>query len=141
MKKLIWFVLLAGCAVGPNYKSPENDIAHEWSSEGLSVEAPISDWWNLFEDPLLTKYIQLAAEHNNDILTAESNILQARALRQMAASSFWPQIGADVNATKTYFSKNGPVFAIGPASGNGMGGLPGAVSAGTGLPFAVQAPP
>lgn len=140
MNKFIWLIFLTGCAVGPNYKPPQNDIAHEWASDSLSVEAPISDWWNLFEDALLTKYIQLAAEHNNDVLTAESNILQARALRQMAASSFWPQIGADVNATKTYFSKNGPVFAIGPASANGMGGLPGTVSAGTGLPFAVQAP-
>ena len=140
MKKIVWLIFLTGCAVGPHYKPPENDIAHEWASQTLSVEAPITDWWNLFEDSLLTKYIQLAAEHNNDVLTAESNILQARAVRQMAASSFWPQIGADVNATKTYFSKNGPVFSMGPASAGGTGGLPGTVSAGTGLPFGVQAP-
>jgi outer membrane protein, multidrug efflux system len=135
MKKYLILILLTGCAVGPNYKAPANDVADAWASDG-STEAPRIDWWNVFEDPLLTKYIGLAAEHNNDVLTAESNILQARALRQVAASSFWPQISADVNATKTYFSKNGPIFAIGPS----VGSLPGTVSPATGLPFNVQVP-
>lgn len=138
MKKIIWTVILAGCAVGPNYKAPENDVAATWASENeiASSDAPLIEWWKVFEDPLLDKYIGMAAEHNNDVLTATSNILQARALRQVAASSFFPIIGADVNATKTYFSKNGPIFAIGPSTGS----VPGTISTATGLPFAAQVP-
>lgn len=131
-------VVLAGCAVGPNYKAPDNDVANTWVSESevASSDTPLIEWWKVFEDPLLNKYIQMAAEYNNDVLTATSNILQARALRQIAASSFFPIIGADVNATKTYFSKNGPIFAIGPSTGS----VPGTVSANTGLPFSAQIP-
>lgn len=138
MKKLIWLIVLAGCTVGPNYKAPENDVTDNWTAENdvASSETPATEWWKIFEDPLLDKYIGLAIENNYDILTAESNILQARALRQVAAASFWPQVGADVNATKTYFSKNGPVFAIGPSTGS----VPGTVSTNTGLPFSVQVP-
>lgn len=141
MKKCIiltGLVLLSGCAVGPNYHAPKNDVADTWSSvtDVASTDAPLVQWWEVFNDPLLSKYIGMAAEHNNDVLTATSNILQARALRQIAASSFFPIIGADVNATKTYFSKNGPIFAIGPSTGT----VPGTVSTATGLPFAAQVP-
>lgn len=140
-KRLIrygFFLILSGCAVGPNYKSPENNVGDTWASESMNAsrDAPKVEWWEVFEDPLLNKYIGIAAEYNNDVLTATSNILQARALRQMAASSFFPQVSADVNATKTYFSKNGPIFAIGPSTGS----VPGTVSAATGLPFAAQVP-
>lgn len=133
-------LILGGCLVGPNYQPPENDVVDTWSSaetsDIVSSDAPLVQWWELFEDPLLNKYICMAAENNYDVLTATSNILQARALRQIAASSFFPQIGADVNATKTYFSKNGPIFAIGPSTGS----VPGTVSTTTGLPFAAQIP-
>ena len=140
MKKIIFTIILAGCAVGPNYTPPEDEVAEAWATEPeniqVSTEAALVEWWKVFEDPLLNKYIEVAAEYNNDVLTAESNILQARAMRQIAASSFFPQIGADVNATKTYFSKNGPIFAIGPSVGN----VPGTISPATGLPFAAQVP-
>jgi NodT family efflux transporter outer membrane factor (OMF) lipoprotein len=74
--------------------------------------------------------------HNYDVQAAEANVLQARGLRMIAASSWFPQITADFNATKTYFSKNGPVFAIGAAAGN-----PGVTTSSlTGLPFSLQIP-
>ncbi|HUD02079.1 MAG TPA: TolC family protein, partial [Rhabdochlamydiaceae bacterium] len=139
MKKFIWItVIFAGCAVGPNYRAPENDVADTWISESpvASSDTPFIKWWDVFEDPLLTKYVEMAAEYNNDVLTATSNILLARAYRQIAASSFFPMIGADVNATKTYFSKNGPLFASQPSAGL----LPGTVSSTTGLPVIPQFP-
>ena len=138
--KFIPFFFIAGCMVGPNYKTPKDDVADTWaspeSSEVAMEEEPLVEWWEIFDDPLLSKYIAMAAEYNNDVLTATETILQARALRQIAASSFFPQIGADVNATRTYFSKNGPLFAIGPSTGS----VPGTVSGATGLPFTVQVP-
>lgn len=120
--------------MGPNYQAPENSVPDEWqgAEAGFSSEEPLTTWWEVFQDPLLNKYIEKAASNNNDLLAAEANILQARALRQVAASSLFPQIFADVNATKTYFSKNGPVFAGGAFTGG--------TSAATGLPFAIQVP-
>jgi outer membrane protein, multidrug efflux system len=124
MKKIALLILLTGCAVGPNYKQPENNVSDVWASETIaSTETPLIEWWKVFDDELLNKYIARAAEYNNDVLTAESNILQARAMRQIAASSFFPMLGADVNAAKTYLSKDSP----------GQGVLPGTVSPITGF--------
>lgn len=128
-------LILSGCAVGPNYQPPKNDVANTWASvdtNKVNNKHPSAvKWWELFNDSLLNKYMNKAKKYNNDVLSATCNILQARALRQVSASSFYPQIGADVNATRTYFSKNGPVFALDPS---------GTVSATTGLPFALQVP-
>lgn len=136
-KTSVVLLFLAGCAVGPNYKEPENKVSNTWSAPAeVSNDTPLVEWWKVFNDDLLNKYIAKAVEHNNDVLTAESNILAARAMRQVAASSFFPQIGADVNATKTAFSKNGPLFQSDPS----LGKLPGTVSPATGLSFSPQTP-
>ena len=124
---LIPLFVMTGCAVGPNYKPPENTVGEHWVTKGDSSEPVQNDWWESFHDPLLSKYIHEARQHNNDVLTAMSNILQARALRQIEASAFYPQLSALVNATKTYFSKNGPVFSLSTPETSG-------------LPYAVQVP-
>lgn len=139
MKKIATLILLAGCAVGPNYQEPENNVSDVWATSSNTIvtdDAPLIEWWTVFNDELLNQYIQKAADNNNDVLTAESNILAARALKQVAASSFWPHFGADVNATKTYFSKNGPIFASSPSEGV----LPGTISPLTGLTSFPQVP-
>lgn len=138
MKKWIPLLfLLSGCMVGPNYQAPELCVSDTWNAESEnSALEPTQKWWEGFEDELLTKYINLASSQNYEIQTAEANILKARALRQIAASNLFPQVIADLNGTKTYFSKNGPVFAIGQAAGD-----PGVTtSPTTGLPFTVQVP-
>ncbi len=145
MKKLLLLLLAFGCTVGPDYKAPENTVSNEWSSPAeTAAEPPLTEWWKVFNDPLLDKYIEMAAANNQDVLAAEAHILQARAIRQVTASSLFPQIIADVNATKTYFSKNGPVFAIGPSTAGTEGvttpATTGSVSGTTGLPFQVQVP-
>ncbi|MES2345541.1 MAG: efflux transporter outer membrane subunit [Chlamydiota bacterium] len=135
MKRLLLCLILGGCMVGPNYKPPENTVSDQWkslSNTSFAEEQPLTDWWKHFEDPLLDTYMEMAALHNKEILVAEANILQARALRMVAASSFYPQIESNINGTKTYFSKNGPVFA-----GNSLTQGP---SATTGLPFQIQIP-
>lgn len=131
---LIVLVLLAGCSVGPDYKTPENTVTDSWQpvSGDFSQDTVQTDWWKLFNDPLLDKYMVMAAENNKDLMAAEETILQARALRMVAASSFYPQLEANLNGTKTYFSKNGPIFA-----GSSLTEGP---SATTGLPFVLQIP-
>ncbi len=136
MKKCfcVFLWLLAGCTVGPQYKPPENTVTDEWSSIGgaaVSTDELLVDWWKIFKDPILDSYMEQAALHNNDILSAEANILQARAMRKIKASSFYPHIDADVNGTKTYFSKNGPIF---------YETVQGVSSPTTGLPFGVEIP-
>jgi multidrug efflux system outer membrane protein len=142
MKRLIPLsLLLTGCMVGPDYKPPQNNISDNWSGkdvrENTVSENPLlTDWWNIFNDPLLTGYIKKSAEYNNSVLAAEANILQARWMRQVAAAPLFPQLATDLNATKTYFSKNGPVFVLEP----GQGDVSKTSSATTGIPFSLQIP-
>lgn len=134
MKKNIVFlvVIFCGCSVGPNYKPPENTVSNTWASQPEDSDAVKTDWWEVFEDELLTKYIKVAAEYNKDLLAATSNIYQARAMKMIVASAFFPKMGADINATRTYFSKNGPVLA-----GSDTLGVDSNPST---LPFNLQAP-
>lgn len=139
MIAIFWLIpFLCGCMVGPDYRVPRPCVSAEWESleKGTTYEEPVTNWWTLFNDPLLDSYIEMAKWYNKDIQIAEASILQARANRQVAASALYPQVIADLNATKTYFSKNGPIFAIGPAAGNPAD----TPSATTGLPGTVQAP-
>jgi len=137
MKSLLRFFclswLLAGCTLGPNYKTPEMNISDLWVSGGetVSIEEPLSRWWKIFGDTLLDGYIEQAVLYNNDVLAAEANILQAKAARDVRAASFYPHFNLDLNATKSYFSKNGPLFI----QNNLLDFSPT-----TGLPFEIQVP-
>ncbi len=122
--------------VGPNYCKVDPQVSNEWATSAPSQEEPPYHWWDLFDDPLLTEYMQRAATCNNTILMAEANIVKARAFRQVSASALFPQVDLDLNATRSYFSKNGPVFAIGNPTGSTIG----SVSPNTGLPFVLQIP-
>lgn len=104
---------LSGCLVGPNYCPPEICVSDEWHAPYANIEGPDCVWWQLFNDPLLSKYIGLASCYNYDLLQAEANIWQARAVTQVTASDLFPHIAGDLNALRTFFSKNGPIFALG----------------------------
>ena len=129
---------LCGCTIGPKYKSPELTYSDAWHSQEeevpeISFEGPITTcWWQVFQDELLTKYIEKAASSNHTVLMAEANIQKARSIKKVSVSQFFPQLGLDFYGSKTYFSKNGPVFS-GPS-------LAGGVSQTTGLPFQLQIP-
>jgi NodT family efflux transporter outer membrane factor (OMF) lipoprotein len=117
MKRIAALTLffLAGCMVGPSYHEPENCVTDQWSSPSeATICDPLIEWWTVFNDCLLNQYMATAAECNKNLLVAEANILQARALRQVSASALFPHIGADFNAAKFEFSKNGLIF--GPVS-------------------------
>jgi outer membrane protein, multidrug efflux system len=126
---------LSGCKVGPNYSPPENDVPDEWSAPTAPVEIPLSYdpppalWWEIFNDPLLNKYIQLAANYNNDVLTVEANIFQTRAMRQVSAAPLFPKISGDFDAFHTFISKNGPIGVLEAGGAAGTAGTAGAVGA------------
>lgn len=109
---LLFFLLLTSCCLGPKYKPPEITVSDHWNAqEECDQRGKIeSKWWEVFDDELLTKYVQEAARSNHNVLSAKANILQARALRQVQASKLFPHISADFNASHIYFSKNGPIF-------------------------------
>src|SRR5688572_8380456 len=92
------FAVGACTAVGPDYKQPSSNILEKWfaSDDGqkASSQEPVkTDWWTVFNDPLLESYIQEAVLHNNDIKIALANIQRARAQRSLRRADFSPEVG------------------------------------------------
>jgi outer membrane protein, multidrug efflux system len=119
MKRIFALIILAGCMVGPNYEPPVLTLNEGWVLQNENVETsepPPAEWWKLFNDEILCKCVDMAMQYNNEVLAAKANILRARALKEVAVSQLYPWFSADINASRTYFSKNGPVFALQPST-------------------------
>src|ERR1043165_4943497 len=66
--------LLAGCAVGPDYKRPVVDTPASYRTAGSDTHAPSGTnsfadfgWWETFQDPQLTAYLAEALTNSWDI--------------------------------------------------------------------------
>lgn len=109
---IVWLAL-HGCILGPTFRKPSPCIPPQWHTSDASfdeTQEACLDWWRVFGDPQLDRYIHLAAVRNHDVAAAEANVLAARAMIQSAAAPFFPLISGDANASRTAFSKNGPIF-------------------------------
>ena len=87
--------LLAGCAVGPNYQAPTPPAGAEAPLVSLKPEAesaaqPPDDWWRLYQDPLLDKYLAEAFAANEDLKAAEANLNASRAVLQAWGAGNYP---------------------------------------------------
>src|SRR5271170_4936979 len=66
-------LLLAGCAVGPDYHRPSTPVdAHYLNvgQPGLAEGAALERYWTTFNDPLLDSLVDDAVGHNKDLATA-----------------------------------------------------------------------
>ena len=65
---VVCFSLLAGCAVGPDYHRPNVDVPAKYRYEiAEAADTANTQWWNLFEDPVLDQLIADALAGNNDV--------------------------------------------------------------------------
>jgi outer membrane protein, multidrug efflux system len=97
-------LLLAGCAVGPNYKRPQVAVPRQWTvaaARGTSAK-PIEkeEWWSSFQDAELSSLIERAAKQNLDLKLALERVEEARAARGIARSAYFPSIDASASATR-----------------------------------------
>jgi len=107
--------LLTGCAVGPDYRSPEIDASSRFLSQEAVAhrdaprQADLYTWWTGFEDPLLTRFISLALEQNLDIAQATARIAQSRASLGLADAALLPSANVSANAARTHQSVETPL--------------------------------
>lgn len=104
---LIALAVLGGCAVGPTYREPQADAPSEWhalAAAGAAV-APGStadlEWWNSFNDPLLTSLIERALRNNLDVDEAIARVREARARRGIATADLLPSVSGSVSGTRS----------------------------------------
>ena len=95
-------VLVAGCAVGPDYKRPASHRDHagrirgatnEWKIAEPQASLPKGNWWEMFGDADLNRLETNAAAANQQLKAAVAAFDQARALTRCRPirifSAFW----------------------------------------------------
>jgi outer membrane protein, multidrug efflux system len=107
--RFFFFLLLAGCMVGPNYHQPEIGMPSEFEEATHAecvTDEELCQWWKQFEDPLLNSLIEEAYLANYDLRIALEQIVEARAKYQIQSSFLWPQIDLNASAIRSRFSQN-----------------------------------
>ncbi|MGH7896968.1 MAG: efflux transporter outer membrane subunit, partial [Candidatus Binatia bacterium] len=117
----LFLVGLSGCigTVGPDYTRPEAPILPAWieaRSPRVVADAPHTDrWWQIFQDPVLSKLVESAATQNLTLHAAGLRVLQAQARRAIAIGNLFPQQQAFTGSyTRTRRSVNTAAGAVGP---------------------------
>jgi NodT family efflux transporter outer membrane factor (OMF) lipoprotein len=89
------FVLTACTAVGPEYVQPEAPLPASWqptSDTGLSAtEYELVEWWEVFNDPVLNRFVDLSHEQNLTLELAGLRVLESRAQLGIATGARYPQ--------------------------------------------------
>jgi multidrug efflux system outer membrane protein len=94
-------LVLAGCAVGPNYHRPPVQTPAQFrnsSDPGATNSLADLGWWEVFNDPTLTNLIHIALTNNYDVRIAAARVEQYRALVAQAQSQFLPQANITAGA-------------------------------------------
>src|SRR6185312_21506 len=127
-------LLLASCAVGPNFVPPKPAVPSTWSrtalgggpASAIETRTPdLAEWWSSFKDPTLISLIERSFGANLDLSAAVVRIEEARAQRQQTAAGLWPTLAANASFTRQRFSLNTPNGAVfGIAGSGGLRGLP-----------------
>jgi NodT family efflux transporter outer membrane factor (OMF) lipoprotein len=109
---------LTGCAVGPDYRSPEIAVSPRFlGQEGVAQRevqnrADLQAWWAGFDDPLLTCFVSLALEQNLDIAQAAARVAQSRASLRQADAALLPSANVSARAAKAYQSVETPLGQV-----------------------------
>lgn len=110
-------LLLAGCAVGPNYSRPEIATPAVYRGAGPNPSAAVSaqllgdqKWWDVFEDPVLQQLIRTALEQNYDVRIAATRVLQAQAQLGITRADQFPTVSAGGEVFGQYNPKISRVF-------------------------------
>lgn len=94
-------IVLAACAVGPDYQRPNAPTADEFVASAANVEDSDveRDFWKAFNDPLLNELVEDSLRANHDVRIALSRLREARALRGESRLDLAPTVTASAGAT------------------------------------------
>jgi len=121
-------ILSGGCTViGPDFNKPQAELPEQWNDTGTAVlekqQADYSQWWQVFQDPVLNTLIETARSQNLTLQIAGLRVLEARAQLGIVTGNLYPQNqtvsgnysynrGKETLLTDKYFSQAGVGFDV-----------------------------
>jgi multidrug efflux system outer membrane protein len=95
--------LMTGCLMGPKYQRPAVDVGQEYRAPAPQQAAQGSSlgneqWWQVYQDPVLTQLIHTAIAQNYDVRIAAARVLEAQAQVGITRANQLPSasVGADI---------------------------------------------
>jgi NodT family efflux transporter outer membrane factor (OMF) lipoprotein len=102
--------LLAGCAVGPDFKRPDPPHAEQYTAPRVATAAtdagaaerqelllgnsPATEWWHFFHSDALDSIVARALANNRRLTAEQWSLAQSQELVNAKAGGRWPQIDA-----------------------------------------------
>ncbi len=111
---LVFVFLMFGCAVGPNYRTPSVETppaykeASDWKPAQPNDQNLGGDWWKVFQDPALDKLELQVNVSNQNLIAAEAQYQQSRAVLRYYRADYYPTVTAGLSATRTRISSRRP---------------------------------
>lgn len=100
-------ILLASCAVGPDFSRPDAQAPNGYTAEQLDLHVPAGaeaaqslaigkrisgDWWQLFHSKQLDTVLNQAIAGNQDLAAAQATLSQAQSAVDQSAGALWPHV-------------------------------------------------
>ena len=105
---LFLMMIIAGCAVGPDYMRPEINSPKMWRVEETEAKDTANTiWWSQFNDPVLNSMIDEALKQNYDLLIATARVDEYVGRYWVGRSGLFPQLGANAFGGKEQISEEG----------------------------------
>ena len=110
--------MLAGCAVGPNFKQPAAPAVSDYTDHPLAPTVSTTnlvggeaqrfanggdiagDWWTLFHSKALNELIDLALTNNPDLKAAQAALAVARENVLAQRGGYFPSVAGSFSATR-----------------------------------------
>ncbi|HWY59070.1 MAG TPA: efflux transporter outer membrane subunit [Terriglobales bacterium] len=110
-------VLEAGCMMGPKYKRPTVDVPQDYRTPEPRQAAQASSlgneqWWQVYQDPVLTQLIHTAIAENYDVRIAAARVLGAQAQVGITRANQLPSASVGANV---FSEQNAKVSNLFPA--------------------------
>ncbi|HEY0746658.1 MAG TPA: efflux transporter outer membrane subunit [Steroidobacteraceae bacterium] len=111
-------MILAGCAVGPNFKRPTPPVVSDYTVAPVTTTAGTpnvvaglpqrfaggadiaADWWTLFHSATLAELIEESLSNNHDLKAAQAALIVARENVLAQRGAYYPSVAANFSATR-----------------------------------------
>ncbi|MEC5386868.1 efflux transporter outer membrane subunit [Uliginosibacterium sp. H3] len=98
---VLFSMMLAACAVGPDYTQPDAGLPTSWQAAlpHAGTQAGLINWWAQFNDPVLVRLLQAAETDNPTLNKAVAAIDQSRAAIISSRADMFPNFTGRASST------------------------------------------